>query len=268
MDPIVLCNVSVTVDGRSILRNISLDVKEGETVVVLGTSGAGKSSILKVILGIWKPDHGTVTIGGVDMSHGDSDALDKVRQSMGIVFQSNALFDSLSVRENVGYFLRRKKDLSKADIASRVDEALAFVRMEEAAGLFPEELSGGMKKRVAIARAVAAHPAIVLYDEPTTGLDPVNARAVLDVIGRLKDLGSTSLVVTHNLNDAFAVGDRFVFVKNGGIVVAGNGADLLASSDPLVRSFLDDRRKEPSLRQENALLRAARTNHATAVEVA
>ncbi len=241
-------HVTVEFEGRRILDDVSFRVREGETKVILGPSGAGKSSILKVILGLWRPKAGSVVVGATDLTQlSERDQL-PLRRRMSMVFQGNALFDSLTVAENVGFFLREHSDLSDAQIADRVAECLEFVNLPDAAGLLPEELSGGMKKRVAIARAIAFHPEIILYDEPTTGLDPLNAKTITELIMRLKrERRATSVIVTHILHDAFAVGDSLAVVHDGAMVFDGTGEELLAFPHPFVQDFLAEIREEASL---------------------
>src|SRR6266853_5527620 len=179
-------HVTATVDDRNILDDVSFHVRSGETKVILGPSGAGKSSLLKIILGLWRPDIGRVTIGRTEITRLSEREQLAVRRIMSMVFQGNALFDSLTVAENVGYFLNEHHNLSEAQVASRVDNCLEFVNLKNTRELLPEEISGGMKKRVAIARAIAFEPEIILYDEPTTGLDPLNAKTVTELIMKLK----------------------------------------------------------------------------------
>ncbi len=240
---IQLQNVSVAINDAVILEDVSLSFRKGETSVILGPSGAGKSSILKVILGLWKPDGGKVLIDGVDIVPLPEDAMLPFRRRMAIVFQGNALFDSMTVAENIAYFLREHYLVDENEIRSRVEESLSIVNLEGKGRLYPEELSNGMKKRVAIARAVAFHPEVLLYDEPTTGLDPLNARTINDLILKLQQQGATSVVVTHLLKDAFRVGKAFFIIENGRIVAAGSAEEMLSSTDPFVREFLEDVRQ-------------------------
>ena len=240
---IQLDNVSVAINGEVILENVSLSLQKGETSVILGPSGAGKSSILKVILGLWKPDTGKVLIDATDIVPLSEEAMLPFRHRMAIVFQGNALFDSMTVRENIAYFLREHYLVDEKEINSRVEESLSTVNLEGKGRFHPEELSSGMKKRVAIARAVAFHPEAILYDEPTTGLDPLNARAINDLILKLQQQGTTSVIVTHLLKDAFRVGKTFFIIERGRIVAAGSADEILSSSDPFVKEFLEDMRQ-------------------------
>lgn len=232
-----LTNVSLALEGKKILYNVSLNIEKGEIAVVLGPSGAGKSSILKMILGLWQPDSGCVTIDGVDICELSEKELLAVRRKMGIVFQGNALFDSLTVRENVGYFLYEQQQLTSKEIEEKVADVLSFVNMPGIENLYPEQLSGGMKKRVAIARALVFDPEIILYDEPTTGLDPINAKSILDLIKKLKAKCATSVVVTHIMNDAISIGDMLTLVNEGLIVETGSVHDMLNSENKFVKDF-------------------------------
>jgi phospholipid/cholesterol/gamma-HCH transport system ATP-binding protein len=241
---ITLEDVSLSIDDAPILKHVSFSVKEGETVVILGPSGAGKSSILKIILGIWKPDNGRVLIQDDDIAQLSEEKMLPFRRMMGMVFQGNALFDSMTVCENIEYFLREQARVRGAALTARVGEVLELVNMKGTEEMYPEELSGGMKKRIAIARAVSASPRILLYDEPTTGLDPVNARSIDELINQFKGKGTTSIVVTHILHDAFAVGDRFAVMNDGMIAASGSADDILASDDPTIRKILEEFRDD------------------------
>lgn len=241
-------HVTVAFEGRKILDDVSFNVHDGETKVVLGPSGAGKSSLLKIILGLWQPNAGAVFVDGTEITHMSEREKMPVRRRMSMVFQANALFDSLTVAENVGFFLQEHSTMGLREIGERVQECLEFVNLPDEGSLLPEEISGGMKKRVAIARAIAFHPEIMLYDEPTTGLDPINAKTVTALILRLKrERRVTSVVVTHILRDAFAVGDSLAVVSDGRIIFDGSAHDLLASTDPFVHEFLSEIREEASL---------------------
>ena len=241
-------HVTVEVEGRRILDDVSCQVRDGEMKVMLGPSGAGKSSLLKIILGLWKPNLGSVFVNGTEITHLSEREKMPIRRNMSMVFQGNALFDSLTVAENVGYFLEEHSDMSPHDIQERVEECLEFVNLQDTQDMLPEEISGGMKKRVAIARAIAFHPEIILYDEPTTGLDPLNAKTITELILRLKEERQvTSVVVTHILRDAFAVGDSLALMNEGRIILDGSPDGLLASHDTFVQNFLSEIREEASL---------------------
>jgi len=192
---IELKNISITLNDNIILNDVSLNIEKGANTIILGPSGAGKSSILKIILGLWIPDSGQVLYEGKDVCKMSKEEISQLRKNVGMVFQSNALFDSLTVAGNILYFLPNKKKLTDDEINLRIQELLSFVNLSGTENLFPEELSGGMKKRVAIARALAFNPKVILFDEPTTGLDPINTSSVLDLIEKLKKNGTTSLLL-------------------------------------------------------------------------
>ncbi len=234
---IALKNISLTLNGKTILSNVNCEIKQGITSVILGPSGAGKSSLLRIILGLWLPDRGSVIIDGKDITKMNDSEILEVRKNIGIVFQSNALFDSLSVAENILYFLPDRKEKSEGELKFKAEQLLSYVNMPGTENLYPGELSGGMKKRVAIARALALSPKVILFDEPTTGLDPINSDAVLHLIDKLKQNGTTSVVVTHILNDAIQIGDRFTMISNGSIIESGSIEKIMESTNPFVREF-------------------------------
>jgi phospholipid/cholesterol/gamma-HCH transport system ATP-binding protein len=234
-----LRNVSITLDGKPVLQDISFDVAQGETKVILGGSGSGKTTILRLILGLFKPDRGSITIGGEDIGRLSDRGLTLVRRNMAMVFQSAALFDSQSVRENVGYRLWEEGRLSDAEIEPIVRQSLQFVGLEDAIEKMPGELSGGMRKRVGIARALASGAPLILYDEPTAGLDPVNAFAIGHLLLQLKAKGVTQVVVTHDLDLAFRVADHLVMLQRGRMVFAGSPQELAGKQDAEIRGFLD-----------------------------
>jgi phospholipid/cholesterol/gamma-HCH transport system ATP-binding protein len=241
-------HVSVEMEGRKILDDVTFQVKQGETKVVLGPSGAGKSSLLKIILGLWKPISGSVFVDGTDITHLSERDLNPIRRRTAMVFQGNALFDSLTVAENVGYFLHEHSQMTPQEVKERVEDCLQFVNLPDTMNLLPEEISGGMKKRVAIARAIAFHPEIILYDEPTTGLDPINAKTITELIVKLKrERHATSIIVTHILRDAFAVGDSLALMDEGKIVFDGSAEELIACNTPFIQSFLSEIHQEAKL---------------------
>jgi phospholipid/cholesterol/gamma-HCH transport system ATP-binding protein len=224
---------------KRVLCGVSLDVRRGETLVILGGSGSGKSVLLKHINGLLRPDAGHVIVDGQDIGHLGEQALVDVRRKVAVLFQSGALFDSLTVGDNVAYGLREHTRLSPDVIAARVNATLEMIDLPGTESLMPAELSGGMRKRAALARAIILEPAAILYDEPTTGLDPVVANKIDSLIRRLQGrLHLTSVVVTHDLHSAFAVGDRFAFLHDGVIRFAGTRAELQQASDPPVAEFL------------------------------
>jgi len=259
---ILLKNVSLAFDDKVVLKDVSFELLPGHTKVILGGSGSGKSTILKLILGLLKPDGGAVIVNGKRVDTMNEQALMAVRSDIGMVFQEGALFDSLTVEENVGYKLLEELGVPEEDAYKRVAEVLGFVGLEEFVDRMPSELSGGQRRRVAIARAMAAKPDILLYDEATTGLDPITAMTVDEEMIKLRDLeGVTSIIVTHQLRDAFFVATHeamrhnsriqisqadaqkadeaeFIMLKDGVLCFEGNASELRASSDPYIRQFL------------------------------
>jgi phospholipid/cholesterol/gamma-HCH transport system ATP-binding protein len=226
--------------ANQVLRGVDLDVLRGETVVVLGGSGSGKSVLLRHAVGLFTPDAGEVWVDGTEISHLDEDELLETRKKVGMLFQSGALFDSMTVRENVGFALEEHTDWDEAKILERVREVLALVELDGVLDLMPADLSGGMRKRVALARAIALAPAAILYDEPTTGLDPITANTINHLIRSLqKRLGVTSIVVTHDIHSAFTVGDRIAFLYEGRILFHGTTDQARTASVPLLRNFLE-----------------------------
>ena len=216
---IELRDVSLTHEDRPVLSRISFRVDPGETLFVLGVTGSGKSVLLKLILGLIKPNSGQVLIHGRDITPMSDDELDQIRRRMGIVFQEGALFDSLSVYENVAYRLREEALGPEAEVERRIREVLRFVDLEEAIDKMPSELSGGMRRRVAIARSIISQPEIMLYDSPTAGLDPVTSHTITMQIAKLRDVQHvTSLVVTHHLQDAVVLADYFYLDQKDALV--------------------------------------------------
>ena len=235
-----LDDVRFSIGGREVLKGVGLHVARGDTKVVLGASGSGKSVLLKLILGLYRADRGAIAIAGTDITRMTEEELYRVRQKIAMVFQGGALFDSLTVRENVGYRLNEQRILSEEDIERRVYESLSFVDLAETLDQMPGELSGGMRKRLAIARAIAADPEVILFDEPTAGLDPINAFNINRLILRLrKKEGVTSVVVTHDLASAFVVADRIAMLCDGKIIFDGTADELRRSQDGRVRLFLE-----------------------------
>jgi phospholipid/cholesterol/gamma-HCH transport system ATP-binding protein len=225
--------------AKRVLRGVSLDVVRGETVVVLGGSGSGKSVLLRHAVGLFRPDAGQVFVERVEISRLGEAELLETRKKVGMLFQSGALFDSMTVRENVSFALHEHTDWDEAKIEARTEEVLRLVELEGVLELMPSDLSGGMRKRVALARAIALAPAAILYDEPTTGLDPITSNTINRLIRSLqKRLGVTSIVVTHDIQSAFAVGDRIAFLHEGRILFHGTTAEARVAQEPLLRNFL------------------------------
>lgn len=232
-------DIWLSVRGHDTLKGINLRVWPGGTRVILGLSGSGKSTILNLMLGLIKPDRGTIRIGDRIVSSMTEEEWGPVRHDMSMVFQGSALFDSVTVSENVGYRLREEGVLDEADIEQRIWRSLCFVGLEDTLDMMPADLSGGMKKRVAIARALAWGPKIILYDEPTGGLDPANSLMVSELILRLHKQGGVSqVVVTHDLDIARRVAVRFAIINEGKIVFDGKEDDLRRSTDPSVLALL------------------------------
>lgn len=231
--------VEKTFDANRVLRGVDLDVERGETVVVLGGSGSGKSVLLRHAVGLFRPDAGQVWVDGVEISQLDEDELLETRKKVGMLFQSGALFDSMTVRENVAFSLVEHTDWDDDKVLARVNEVLGYVELGNVLDLMPADLSGGMRKRVALARAIALAPAAILYDEPTTGLDPITANTINQLIRSLqKRLGVTSIVVTHDIHSAFTVGDRIAFLYEGRILFHGTTEQARTAPVPLLKSFL------------------------------
>jgi phospholipid/cholesterol/gamma-HCH transport system ATP-binding protein len=237
---IALENISLAFD-EPILENVSFAAKEGETVVVVGESGTGKSTILKLILRLLIPEQGRVSIDGEDITHLTFDDALKVRQKMGMVFQGAALFDSMTVYENVAYPLHEHTTLTESEIEARVREKLEFVDLEpdKVMDQMPSELSGGMKKRVGIARGLANNPEIMLYDEPTSGLDPLTTATITYLIIKLqRELRVTSVVVSHDIRSAFRMASKIALLSNKRIGFFGTPEEMTGSDDPYLREFL------------------------------
>jgi phospholipid/cholesterol/gamma-HCH transport system ATP-binding protein len=232
--------VHKTFGSKQVLRGVELEIPRGQTVVVLGGSGSGKSVLLRHAIGLHRPDTGSVWIDGSDITALDEDELIESRKKVGMLFQAGALFDSMTVLENVGFALREHSDWSEDRIEERVDEVLQLVELEGVKPLMPADLSGGMRKRVALARAIALAPRALLYDEPTTGLDPITSNTINHLIRNLqKRLGVTSVVVTHDIRSAFAVGDRVAFLSEGKILFEGSVEEARRSDEPALHGFLE-----------------------------
>ena len=261
-EPVVeFMNVSFASEGHVVLDSISFKVRGGETRILLGRSGSGKSVLLKMANGLMKPDSGAVRVFGKDLTTMPEEDLFAFRQDIGMVFQDGALFDSLSVRDNVAYQLI-ESHVSSQDVDKRAAEVLSFVGLEEAIDKFPPELSGGMQRRVAVARAIIGEPELILYDSPTAGLDPVTSETIIELVIKQRDArGSSSVVVTQRLQDAFTCATHrfdhvsgkliklpdgqedqnttFLMLNDGKIVFDGPTLDFVHSKDPFIRSFLE-----------------------------
>jgi phospholipid/cholesterol/gamma-HCH transport system ATP-binding protein len=231
---------------KAVLRGVDLEVERGESRVVIGRSGEGKSVLLRHICGLIWPDRGRVFVEGRELRRGDTEAISFMREKVNMLFQSAALFDSLDVRGNVGFSLDERGALAREEIDARVAECLALVNLPGREALMPSELSGGMRKRVGLARALITRPDIMLYDEPTTGLDPITADMINDLIVEMKGrLGVTSLVVTHDMASAYKVADRISMLADGAIILTGTPEEIRNSDDPRVRQFIEGRAEGP-----------------------
>jgi phospholipid/cholesterol/gamma-HCH transport system ATP-binding protein len=257
---VVFDHVSIGFEGKKVLEDISLTVSPGDTRILLGPAGSGKSVLLKLANGLMRPDSGTITIFGEEINQMKEEQLFVLRGRIGMVFQEGALFDSLTVRDNVAYRLM-EQGVAEAEVTQRVTEALRFVELEQTLEKFPSQLSGGMRRRVAIARAVVNRPDLLLYDSPTGGLDPITSTTIIELVMKQRDVyGTTSLLVTHRLQDAFTLAthhfDRkenhmvplpdgqldpktnFLVLNDGHIVFDGSTHDLVHSEDPFLKEYL------------------------------
>jgi phospholipid/cholesterol/gamma-HCH transport system ATP-binding protein len=233
-------DLSKSFGSHSVLEGVSLRIEEGESVVIIGRSGGGKSVLLKHLVGLLTPDSGEVLIDGESIASMDERQLLRIRSKFGMLFQGAALFDSMTVAENVAFALRRHQDLTDLEVAEKVTEALEMVDLPGTEDKKPSELSGGMKKRVGLARAIIYQPRIVLYDEPTTGLDPIMSDSIDKLLIRVRDrLKVTSVVVTHDMRSARRVGHRILMLHGRKIYATGTPEEIFASSDPVVRRFID-----------------------------
>jgi len=239
--PIEVKHLSKSFGAQKVLNGIDLSVARGETLAVLGRSGTGKSVLLKLLIGLQKPDAGSIRINGKEIADLDRKQLNEVRKRVGFLFQQAALYDSMTVEQNVEFPLSRHTEMSSEDLKKRARELLASVGMEKDLEKMPSEISGGMQKRVGLARAIALEPGIVLFDEPTAGLDPITAAEIGQLISQLKEKHQmASIVVTHDIHGAKQFSDRVVMLNEGNILVEGTFADLEKSKDKFVAQFLRD----------------------------
>ncbi len=223
-----------------VLNDVNLTIPSGKTYVIIGRSGCGKSVLLKHIVGILKPDKGKVIINGQDIAKISAGELDNLRLKISMVFQGGALFDSLTVGENVGFSLIEHGNLNHNDLLERIEESLCMVDLSGIENIMPAELSGGMKKRVALARAICAKPELILYDEPTTGVDPITADSINELIKELHDkLKVTSIVVTHDMKSAYRVADRIAMLYQGKIIAEGSPKEIQETKHPIVHQFIN-----------------------------
>ncbi len=243
-------NVCFGYGSRRILNEMSFFIGNDEKIAVLGGSGEGKTTILKLIVGLIRPDSGIVFVDGEDITVKSEEELNEVRRKFSIVFQQGALFDSLSVKENVGFCLREYTEMSEDEVEAKVRELLRLVDVEPAIYLMPDELSGGMHRRVAIARSLAvATPKMMLYDEATAGLDPVNSDNICKLIVALSNNGMGHIMVTHKVVDAMKVAERFIFLEGGKVVFDGDADALMRSEHPPIKVFVDELRYQPAARR-------------------
>ena len=239
---IQLIDVYKSFGSKKILQGFTLDVPEGETMVIIGYSGTGKSVAIKHIVGLLEPDAGTVFVDGLEVPKLPRRELYKLRARIGYVFQFAALFDSMRIGENVAMGLRKQNELTEREIADRVEEALELVDLPGVAERFPAELSGGMRKRVGIARAIALRPKYILYDEPTTGLDPVTSAVIDQLMVRMREkLGVTGVVITHDMRSAYTVGTRIAMLYEGRVRGVWTVDEIQRTDDPVVRQFIEGR---------------------------
>ena len=225
---------------QHVLRGVDLEIFSGETIVLIGASGGGKSVILKHITGLMRPDSGRVLIGNQDISKINEKGLAVIRQKIGVLFQNGALFDSMSVGQNVAFPLRERGEKNIKILTEKVTKALSLVGLEEHINKMPTALSGGMRKRVALARAMIAKPQSILYDEPTAGLDPVSTGSIDSLIIQMqKDYGITSVVVTHDMKSARNIADRIAFLRKGSVYFCGTAEEMEESDDPVITNFIN-----------------------------
>lgn len=241
-------NVTKSFGKREILRGVTLDIERGKTTVIFGVSGGGKSTIIKHIVGLLKPDSGTITVDGIRVDNADETTLREIRTRVGFLFQNGALFDSMNIRDNVAFPMLEHQKLTPKELENKIDEKLTMVGLkpEIVKSLFPEELSGGMRKRVGLARTLALEPDVILYDEPTSGLDPVTSDLITQMIRKLqRDIGMTSVLISHDIAESFKAGDNYAMLFDGVIVESGDKASFQASPNEVVQQFIHARAEGP-----------------------
>ena len=252
---IVVKDIWKTFGGKSVLNGLSLEIPRGETLVIMGRSGCGKSVLLKIITGLIAADAGEIWFDGTEISKIKAKKLNAIRQKIGMLFQSAALFDSMTVAENIAFMLDQHTKLTPAEMRKVVDEKLSLVDLEGVQELRPAELSGGMRKRVGLARALAFNPEVVLYDEPTTGLDPVTCNEINQLIRDLHEkLQVTSVVVTHDMHSAFSVATRMAMIHEGRQIAYGSPDEILNNDDPILQQFVLFGAPDQILNMENPVL--------------
>ncbi|MFH0940438.1 MAG: ABC transporter ATP-binding protein [Candidatus Omnitrophota bacterium] len=256
MAMIELVDVSKNLAGKQVLDRMSLTVEEGETKVIIGRSGVGKSVTLKHIVRLMEPDAGAVRVDGKDVLSIKGKELNELHMQIGLVFQGGALFDSLTVGENVGFILHEHMSVPQNEIGKRIKESLALVGLYGIENYMPADLSGGMKKRVALARAICTRPKIILYDEPTTGVDPITADAINLLIDELHDkLKVTSIVVTHDMRSAYKVADRIAMLYDGKIIAEGTPDEIRYSHNPYVHQFITGAAHGPITEGQSSIIK-------------
>ncbi len=243
---IEIVHLKKSFDSKPVLRDVNLNIERGKVTVIIGRSGCGKSVLLKLILGLIKPDGGKIFVEGKEITSMGQAEIYEVRRKFGMLFQNAALFDSMTVEENMALPLIEHSDLPYSEIKQRVEEKLKMVGLPGVEPLKPAELSGGMRKRVGLARALMMEPDIVLYDEPTTGLDPIMADVIDNVIlGFNKNLGITSIVVTHDMSSVYKIADRVAMIQRGVVLFNGSPEELKKTEDPVVRQFIEGKAEGP-----------------------
>lgn len=236
---IVAIDIWKAFSGKDVLRGVNLEVGDGESLVIVGGSGAGKSVLLKHLIGLITPDRGHIIVDGEDLVCADPSVCLALRRKFGMSFQEGALFDSMSVFDNIAFPLRRHTDLSKEEISARVEECLGLVHLDGVSAKMPSELSGGMRRRVGFARAIALQPEILLFDEPNTGLDPITSAVITNVIAEMREtLPVTMVTITHDMKSAFQIADRIAMLKDGVITAAAPPEEFRTLPDPYVQKFL------------------------------
>ncbi|MCA9407055.1 MAG: ABC transporter ATP-binding protein [Candidatus Omnitrophica bacterium] len=251
---IVISNLYKSFEGKIILNDLNLTVKKGETTVIIGRSGAGKSVLLKTIVGLIRPDSGSIKINGKEVTDLSEKEYDKVRMEIGMVFQGGALFDSMTVAENVAFVLNEFMDLDSRTVNDKVEDALAMVGLKGIEHLNPSHLSGGMKKRVSLARVLCMEPQIILYDEPTSEVDPITADAINHLIVDLRNkLKVTSIVVTHDMSLAFQVADSIAMFYHGQVIAQGPPREIRTTTHPVVKQFIYGKSQGPITDNENLI---------------
>lgn len=241
-------NVTKRFGKREILRGVNLEIEQGKTTVIFGVSGGGKSTIIKHMVGLLKPDSGTITYKGTNIDNADEATLREIRKKIGFLFQSGALFDSMNIRENVAFPMHEHQKLTVKELEYKIDEKLRMVGLdpEIVKSLYPEELSGGMRKRVGLARTLALEPEVILYDEPTSGLDPVTSDFITQMICRLRDeIGMTSILISHDIAESFKAGDNYAMLFEGKIVESGDKESFRNSTNEVVQQFIHARSNGP-----------------------